>query len=146
MMKSIYIILSICYCFFCSAQEQNPDWINQMDIANYKVYKKTSKLDNIFLSKIETERNDIANSTGKFSFGCTGKGKHIRLNWMAVDKNNHQIISLSYGGKAYYTSYFLVDYDNESLNLRTMRVLSSNRELTLEQVVESINENNYEWK
>ncbi len=146
MMKSIYLILLIFCSFYSFSQEQNKDWINLIDITSYKVYKKTNKLNKVFLEEIETERKDIANSNGKFSKGCTGSGKHIRLNWIAIDENEHQIISMSYGGKAYYTKYYIIDYETGKMNLRLIRVVSSNRELNFKQVINSINENKYEWK
>lgn len=131
--------------FYSFSQEENRDWINLINIEDYKVYKKTSKLSKEFLRKIRTERKDIANANGKFSKGCTGSGKHIRLNWLAIDENEHQIISMSYGGVAYYTKYYIIDYETGKMNLRLIRVVSSNRELNLKQVINSINKSKYEW-
>ena len=145
-MRTLLLIVLTFYALNSIAQKQNNDWINQIDIKEYKVYKKTNKLTNNFLKEIEIERKNIANSNGKFSKGCTGGGKRIKLNWIAIDKNKHQIISLSFGGRAYYTKYYVIDYETGILNLRLIRVLSSNRELSFEQVVDSINESNYEWK
>jgi len=146
MMKSILLILSIFYCCHSIAQEQKKDWISLIDVTTYKVYKKTNKLNSKFLKEIEIERKYIANSNGKFSQGCTGRGKHIRLNWIAIDEENkHQIISLSYGGRAYYTKYYLIDYETGELTIRLIRIISSNRKLTLKQAVDSIGANNYEW-
>jgi hypothetical protein len=143
-MKSIYLILLIFSSVYSFSQEQNKDWINLIDISSYKVYKKTNKLNKVFLEEIETERKDIANSNGKFSKGCTDRGKHIRLNWIAIDEKEHQIISMSYGGRAYYTKYYIIDYETGKMNLRLIRIVSSNRELNFKQVVNSINENKYE--
>ena len=116
-MRTVFIIS-----FLMATQllfSQDMSWFHKIDTLSYEIFYDKKTIPQTFYSVIGIEtRNDIVNPNGNFSKGCTGPGKRIRFNWLAKDKNNHWVISISYGGIAYNTKYFFFDSEGEKMNCK----------------------------
>jgi hypothetical protein len=71
---------------------------------------------------MEIGKSEIANPGEKYVSGCVGPSDipHNRLNWVAKDKNNHTVVSISVGGKAHRTKFFYIDKDKGMYNINEL--------------------------
>jgi len=120
-------------------------WINKIDTSSFKVFHAKQQISKEFFPIIRIKnRNDITNYKGKFRIGCVGHGKSRRLNWLSKDHNNHWILSVSYGGRAYDTIYYFFDYDKGKINYNGLRFSGERiRELTFCEIVDRIESKKY---
>jgi hypothetical protein len=75
------------------------------------------------LNYIQVDKlKEIANPNEKFTSGCVGSFgiPRIRVNWVAKDKKNHFVISISFGGKAHRTCFYYVDKDSKKTNINEL--------------------------
>ena len=101
------VLLLILFPLKSFSQTGSKAWLDTIDTHSFRVYKNKNKVPEEFLKALDIEsKRKIANPYGHFRKGCTGFGKSRRLNWIAKDKNNHSIISISHGGRSYGTEYY----------------------------------------
>lgn len=74
-----------------------------------------------FFKQIGISRFEIATKEKNFNSGCVRKPseKHVLLNYVKTNKdNNTQVISLSFGGKRFYTKEYLLSYKKGKLQIK----------------------------
>ena len=118
-MKTKLLILFLLTTKFLFSQDTTVTWINNIDTNSFKVCFKKRCIPKEFYSIINVDNSkDIANAKKKYQTGCVGHGlPHHRLNWLAKDKNNHWVLSISYGGLHNRTDYFFIDKEKGKINI-----------------------------
>jgi len=74
-----------------------------------------------FFKQTGISRLSIARKEKNFNSGCVRRPgeKHILLNYVKTNKNNNtQVISLSFGGKRFYTKEYHLSYDKKVLQIK----------------------------
>ncbi len=113
------------------SQDTTVTWINNIDTNAYKVCFKKRCIPKEFYSIINIKKStDIANANKDYQTGCVGHGLPLhRLNWLAKDKNNHWVLSISNGGLVQETCYFFIDKEKGKININCFNLrLSRNCE------------------
>ncbi|HXU26674.1 MAG TPA: hypothetical protein VN698_05525 [Bacteroidia bacterium] len=90
-------------------------WLLNIDTLQFKTYYSKKAIPTALLKYIEVDKlKEIANPNKEFASGCIRRHgvPHIRLNWIAKDKQNHIIASISFGGKGRITNFYYLDNDN----------------------------------
>jgi hypothetical protein len=88
-------------------------------------------------------KDDIAEPADNWTASCLSK-PHQGLNWIAKDKNNHIIISVTYGAKAVITRYFYFDKDSGKLNVNELEF--NRKRLSFQQTVSLIKAGEFEFE
>lgn len=141
-MKYLILFLFIFNSHFLFAQQDTTGaWFKNIDTLSYKVYFSKMYVPAQIISAIDMKKKFIAGPNGKFSSGCTGKGKKLRLNWVAKNEKGHFVVSISYGGIVSGTYYYFVESNNGELNL--IRLNISGGANSFSAVVKKIHAGNY---
>jgi len=112
--------------FSCAAwgQDTTVTWINNIDTNSFKLLYDKKEIPKEFYLILQMRTiKDIASANEPFQGGCTGGGKgwpSQHLNWLAVDKNNHWVLSVSHGGRGYWTDYYYFDKEKGQLNVNIL--------------------------
>lgn len=102
------------------SQDTTVTWIRNIDTSSYKISYRKSNIPKEFYKFIGINRkNEIVNPSKNWTPSCISR-KHYRLNWIAKDKNNHWVISVTYGGRGVFTTYQYFDKVNDKLNLNEL--------------------------
>jgi hypothetical protein len=119
-LKSIYkhtfVILFLLPAFSFAQDSRN--WIYSIDTIHYKVlYKKKNIPKELYpILKIKSTKQ-IANPNEPVDLSCNRKDiPNSRFNWIACDKKNHWIVSITNGGIQILTRYVFIDKSNGKLN------------------------------
>ena len=105
------------------AQDTTVTWLNNIDTSAFTIsYDKKRIPEELYPAIGIKSLRDIANPGKRYRRGCVGGARlpNKRLNWMASDKNNHWILSVSYGGYACGTKFYFIDKDSGQLNTNIM--------------------------
>lgn len=125
-------------------QDTTVTWIKNIDTSSFKMFYSKSNIPKEFYKFIGIDnKKDMANPTDKWTPSCIGK-QHHRLNWIARDKNNHWVISVTYGGKGVWTNYHYFDKENGKLNINEL--IFNRRDLPFGQTVKEIKSGNFEFE
>ena len=116
LIKTNITILFIAFTSLLFAQDTTVAWIKKIDSLSYKTFSDKKYIPREFYKVIGFDSiTQVANPNDKWTPSCIGR-QHYRLNWIAKDKINHWILSISYGGKSSSTSYYLFDKEKGKLN------------------------------
>ena len=115
------------------AQDTNAVWLKNIDTLDFKIVCNKKAIPTDLLKYIEVDKlKEIANPNEKFISGCVGSFDipHKRINWVAKDKKNHFVVSISFGGRAHRTCFYYVDNDGKKTNINELYFGNSYASLT----------------
>jgi hypothetical protein len=136
-MKIVLIIVLTLATKLLFSQDTSATWINKIEKLSFKVYHGKRHIRKEMFSSIGIERKiEIARRYGYFSKGCRGL-RHKRLNWLAKDKDDHYILSISNGGRFYGTRYFFMEYNKEKLKVEEL-LIAGDLKMTFTEMVNVI--------
>lgn len=105
------------------AQDTTVVWLKNIDTTDYKIIYNKKAIPDVLLKYMQVDKlSQIANPGEEYVSGCVGPRDkpHKRLNWVAKDKNNHVVVSISVGGKAHRPRFFYIDKDKGKYNLNEL--------------------------
>jgi len=137
-MKKQFLSFLLILFLLSSLYSQNFKWANNIDTNQFRVSKTKSKIPKGFYEKINIQKKEIANHKTNFSAGCTGSGKHTLCNWVATNvERNKFVISLSFGGRAHYTKFYLITIKNKQCYLREIKASTFSQNLSFEKLAKN---------
>jgi len=123
-------------------------WLRNIDTLNFKYEHNINFIPKALYTYLETSESDIANPNEQYRSGCVGQEgvPSKRLNWVAIDNQNHLIISINMGGWAHRTLYFFLDKKANTYNVNELSFGRDSRELSLGTIVKRISRKEFEFE
>lgn len=126
------------------SQDTIVTWIRNIDTSSFKISYRKNNIPKEFYKYIGIyNKKEISNPRKNWSPSCILR-KHYKLNWIAKDKSNHWVISVTYGGRYLGTTYHYFDREKSNLNINQM--IFRKRDLTFEQAVKIIKSGNFKFE
>ena len=126
--------------FISVGQDTTATWMYDINPDDFKVSYRIADIPKQFYDVMSICcKHDIVVKDEDFKSNCVGPGVTRKLNWIAKSKNKRWVISISYGGKAYYVVNYFFDYDNDEMNVNGFILLGRDRfEMPFEQMTTSM--------
>lgn len=143
-MKSVVLIVFLLISNFLFSQDTTVLWIRNIDTLAFKLSYDKQDIPKEFYKTIGISSTEqIANPSDNWTSSCMNPIHH-KLEWIAKDKNNHWVISITYGGRASGINYYLFDMEKVKLNINELLIYD--KYLTLGSLVNHIKAGKYEFE
>jgi hypothetical protein len=125
-------------------QDTTVTWLRNIDTTTFKMlYNKRAIPKEVYQVIGMANKNDIANPADNWTPSCMAS-PHRGLNWIAKDKKNHLVISVTYGAKAVVTKYYYFDKEKGKLNVNELTF--ERKRLTFVQTTRLIKTRDFEFE
>ena len=142
----IHIVLFLCPVFIFAQDSGN--WMYSVDTTQYKITYKKKNIPKKFYSILKIKNTkQIANPNEPVDLSCNRKDiPNASFNWMACDKKNHWIVSITNGGIQVVTKYVFINKSNGKLNEYETKFTGpdKSRVLSLGELILKMKKNNIE--
>ena len=121
-MRTLILLIFILTSGLLFSQDTSVTWMNKIDTATFKMFYNKESIPKDFYKIIGIDKqSEIVSANKPYRHGCLGGLPGHRLNWLAKDKNNHWVLSISFGGRANGTKYLFIDSAKGKLNVNGFR-------------------------
>jgi len=119
-MKISVLIISLLTTGLSFSQDSTVTWIKNIDTLSFKMLTGKKDIPKEFYKFVEIKSlKEIANPTDEWTPSCI-RTPHKKLHWIAKDKNNHWVLSVTTGGKGVFAGYYFFDKEKGKLNFNEL--------------------------
>ncbi len=96
---------------------------------------------------LSIKKTELANSNEPYRAGCVGSATipSMQVQYVAIDKHNHYIISIASGGKTHRTLYYFIDKAKGKCNINELFFGNSARLISFGKIVMRVNTKDFKF-